>query len=235
MSPGKGVAIRFGVASKGANPADALKSPLLPPVDSTSTSQASQKAKFYKPKPGGLSQIPEEQPKGASTDIIAVVDEGGASKEKPQEEIVDNFGMTDKNEQYTFFEGECFLKTRADRFKTHWAVIMGNELYCYRKKDDPLHRVMHSLSGTFIKDLPEEACQSQNLVLWPVKIVLPQQVPRPLLHQQRGTTQVESPPQAIGGVREPVRLLQPERHAGPGPVRAGEARDAQEDRPAGRH
>lgn len=32
---------------------------------------------------------------------------------------------------------------------------------------------MHSLSGTFIKDLPEEACQSQNLILWPVKIVLP--------------------------------------------------------------
>lgn len=80
---------------------------------------------------------------------IAVIDES-------QQEIVDNFGMTDKNEQYTFFEGECFLKTRADRFKTHWAVIMGNELYCYRNKDDALHRVMHSLAGTFIKDLPEE-------------------------------------------------------------------------------
>lgn len=86
---------------------------------------------------------------------------------------MDNFGSTDKNEQYTFFEGECFLKTRADRFKTHWAVIMGNELYCYRNKDDALHRVMHSLAGTFIKDLPEEVCQSQNMTLWPVKIVLP--------------------------------------------------------------
>ena len=50
---------------------------------------------------------------------------------------------------------------------------MGNELYCYRNKDDALHRVMHSLSGTFIKDLPEEQCQSQNMTLWPVKIVLP--------------------------------------------------------------
>ena len=86
---------------------------------------------------------------------------------------MDNFGSSDKNQSYNFVESECFLKTRADRFKTHWAVIMGNELYCYRKKDDALHRVMHSLTGTFIKDLPEETCISQNMVLWPVKIVLP--------------------------------------------------------------
>jgi hypothetical protein len=33
---------------------------------------------------------------------------------------------------------------------------MGNELYCFRNKDDALHRVMHSLAGTFIKELPEE-------------------------------------------------------------------------------
>jgi hypothetical protein len=87
--------------------------------------------------------------------------------------VLDNFGITDKNVSYSFFEGECYLKTRADRFKTHWAVIMGNELYCYRNKDDALHRVMHSLTGTFIKDLPEEHCSSQNLTLYPVKIVLP--------------------------------------------------------------
>jgi hypothetical protein len=95
MTPGKGVAVRFGVASKGANPGDALKSPLLPPVDASS-----QKSKFYKPKPGGLGKIPEEQAKGSSTDNIAVVDEGQTAKEQPpaQEEIVDNFGMTDKNE-----------------------------------------------------------------------------------------------------------------------------------------
>ena len=99
--------------------------------------------------------------------MLAVIEEGG-----PQT-VVDNFGITDKNVSYSFFEGECYLKTRADRFKTHWAVIMGNELYCYRNKDDALHRVMHSLTGTFIKDLPEEFCASQNLTLYPVKIVLP--------------------------------------------------------------
>ncbi len=85
-----------------------------------------------------------------SSSALSILDEGG-----PQA-LVDNFGITDKNVSYSFFEGECYLKTRADRFKTHWAVIMGNELYCYRNKDDALHRVMHSLTGTFIKDLPEE-------------------------------------------------------------------------------
>ena len=101
---------------------------------------------------------------------MTVVEEFGPQNNQG---LVDNFGLTDKNEQYSFFEGECYLKTRADRFKTHWAVIMGNELYCYRNKDDPMHRVMHSLAGTFIKDLPEEICPQQNLTLYPVKIVLP--------------------------------------------------------------
>lgn len=86
---------------------------------------------------------------------INIVDESGG---EPNSSILDNFGNTDKAEQYALFEGECYLKTRADRFKTHWAVIMGNELYCYRNKDDALHRVMHSLAGTFVKDLPEEHC-----------------------------------------------------------------------------
>ncbi len=29
-------------------------------------------------------------------------------------------------------EGDCYLKTKTDRFKKHWAVIMDNEIYCYR-------------------------------------------------------------------------------------------------------
>ena len=53
-----------------------------------------------------------------------------------------------------FHEGECYLKTRADRFKQHWGVVMGNELYCYRDRNDAVHRVMHCLVGTFIKELP---------------------------------------------------------------------------------
>lgn len=48
MTPGKGIAVRFGVGSKG-NPADALKSPhQLPPV--MSPSNAGPKSSFYKNK-----------------------------------------------------------------------------------------------------------------------------------------------------------------------------------------
>ena len=54
-------------------------------------------------------------------------------------------------------QGDCFLKTKTDRFKKHWAMVMDNEVYCYRRQGEPAHRVMHSLVGTFIKELPEEA------------------------------------------------------------------------------
>lgn len=30
------------------------------------------------------------------------------------------------------FEGQCYLKTKTDRYKEHWSVLAGNELYCYR-------------------------------------------------------------------------------------------------------
>lgn len=35
------------------------------------------------------------------------------------------------------------------------------------------HRVMHSLIGTFIKEMPPEPSQSEGCDLYPVKIVLP--------------------------------------------------------------
>ena len=31
-----------------------------------------------------------------------------------------------------FLEGICYLKTKTDRFKEHWAVLNGNEIFCYR-------------------------------------------------------------------------------------------------------
>jgi len=52
-------------------------------------------------------------------------------------------------------------------------VLAGNELYCYRQKGDTEHRVMHSMIGTFIKQMPDEFSQSENSELHPVKIVLP--------------------------------------------------------------
>lgn len=29
-------------------------------------------------------------------------------------------------------EGVCYLKTKTDRYKEHWAVLAGKELFCYR-------------------------------------------------------------------------------------------------------
>ena len=57
---------------------------------------------------------------------------------------------------HKFNEGPCMLKTKSDKFKEHWCMVMGNELYCYRDKNDTVHRVMHCLVGTFIKELPSE-------------------------------------------------------------------------------
>lgn len=65
------------------------------------------------------------------------------------------------------------MKTKTDRYKEHWAVLAGNELYCYRSKGDSDHRVMHSMIGTFIKEMPKEFSNSENSDLHPVKIVLP--------------------------------------------------------------
>jgi hypothetical protein len=51
-------------------------------------------------------------------------------------------------------EGECLLMTKAERYKKHWVALMGNEVYFYKSREDQCHIFMHSLAGTFIKELP---------------------------------------------------------------------------------
>ena len=87
--------------------------------------------------------------------------------------IVQRFGEQTETLEEQLYEGQCFLKTKTDRYKEHWAVLSGNELYCYRQKGDTDHRVMHSMIGTFIKEMPDEFSNSENCNLHPVKIVLP--------------------------------------------------------------
>lgn len=82
-------------------------------------------------------------------------------------------------------EGVCFLKTKTDRFKEHWAVLNGNEIYCYRNAQDTKSRVMHCLAGTFAKDIPEEMCPDTRRTLYPVKIVLPPNKSRILYFESR--------------------------------------------------
>mmetsp|Transcript_30742 Transcript_30742/g.30230 ORF Transcript_30742/g.30230 Transcript_30742/m.30230 type:complete len:119 (+) Transcript_30742:1156-1512(+) len=91
--------------------------------------------------------------------------------EEEKKEIIDSFA--DKKANYAFLEGECHLKTKSDKFKRHWAVLMGNEIYCYRNQNDAAHRVMHCLVGTYIKELVEEHSPTSRRKLYPLKIMLP--------------------------------------------------------------
>ncbi len=63
-------------------------------------------------------------------------------------------------------------------------MLAGNELYCYRQRGDKDHRVMHSMVGTFIKDMPKEYSNSESSNLFPVKIMLPRNKSRILYFKQ---------------------------------------------------
>lgn len=88
-------------------------------------------------------------------------------------EIFESFGNLDKFEKENYLAGVCFLKTKTDKFKDHWAVLNGGEIFCYRDQLDTKFRVMHSLAGTFIKELPSEKDPDSDKSFFPVKIVLP--------------------------------------------------------------
>lgn len=44
---------------------------------------------------------------------------------------MERFGEYEEKEE-NVFGGTCYLKTKTDRYKEHWAVLAGNELYFYR-------------------------------------------------------------------------------------------------------
>jgi len=94
-----------------------------------------------------------------------------------EDEIYEAFGGaavgSDNDGGETYLEGPCYLKTKTDRFKEHWAVLNGNEIFCYRSATDNRSRVMHCLAGTFVKEIAEEQCPETGRTLYPVKIVLP--------------------------------------------------------------
>lgn len=47
-------------------------------------------------------------------------------------EIFESFGNLEKFEKENYLAGICFLKTKTDKFKDHWAVLNGGEIFCYR-------------------------------------------------------------------------------------------------------
>ena len=54
------------------------------------------------------------------------------------------------------------MKTKNDKFKFHLIELVGNELYFFRRVGETKHRIMHSLAGTFIKELPDEKGELEN-------------------------------------------------------------------------
>lgn len=89
------------------------------------------------------------------------------------DEILEGFGDQVEQPEPVFMEGVCFLKTKTDRFKQHWAVLDGQEIYCYRNPTDEKSRVMHCLAGTFVKTIDTERCPDSHKQFFPVKLVLP--------------------------------------------------------------
>lgn len=89
------------------------------------------------------------------------------------DEIIEGFGNYERAGMENYYTGACYLKTKTDRFKEHFAVLSGNEIFCYRDEQDTKFRVMHSLTGTFIKELPAEKDPDSDQMYYPVKIVLP--------------------------------------------------------------
>lgn len=76
---------------------------------------------------------------------------------------IDNFSPSQKKVNDAFFQGECYLRTKQENFKKHWVVIRGNELYCYKDVKDPVHIIMHTLTGIFVRDLAFEILGDENM------------------------------------------------------------------------
>ena len=100
----------------------------------------------------------------------------------PTRKVHDGFLDTDNSTEVVNYEGQCYLKTKTDSYKKHWMVLLGNELYFQKRKGDKDHKVMHCLTGTYLKEMNEETNSSQAgsekegggaKKYYPIKIVIP--------------------------------------------------------------
>lgn len=70
-------------------------------------------------------------------------------------------------------EGEIYKRQKkSNSLLGFWFVLLGNELYCYKKKGDVTHKEMRPLTGVFIKDEKEEV-NEQGQVLYPFMLIFP--------------------------------------------------------------
>ena len=104
-------------------------------------------------------------------------------KSEVQQENLIGFGNINEGSE-ALIQSECLLKTKSDKFKSHWAVIIDKELFCYRKKSDVSYRIMHSLAGTFVQEMAPEYSTTEGYTVFGVKIILPPNKSRILFFKQ---------------------------------------------------
>jgi hypothetical protein len=70
-------------------------------------------------------------------------------------------------------EGYIYKKLKADQdAKAYWLVLLGKELYTYRKQGATKHKEMKSLTGVYLKsDLKEE--ETNGTMLYPFMLIFP--------------------------------------------------------------
>jgi hypothetical protein len=70
--------------------------------------------------------------------------------------------MVDASQQY---EGSVYLKTKEGTLKKHLMILIGNEIYFFRSRQDTQHKIMHCLTGTYIQDSDKNSdTESQGLI-----------------------------------------------------------------------
>jgi hypothetical protein len=84
-------------------------------------------------------------------------DETSLEEVQEDDEVLENFSQNNSSSCRTL-QGEVYLKTKTERFKQHWGVLSGNDIFCYRRKNDTKYNVMHCLVDIYIKEVPEEFC-----------------------------------------------------------------------------
>ena len=63
------------------------------------------------------------------------------------------FEDVNSDEELPEYSGFCYLKTKTESYKKHCMVLSDKEIRFYRKQGDEEHKVMHCLSGTYLKEI----------------------------------------------------------------------------------
>ena len=75
-------------------------------------------------------------------------------KEENTEDSIETIEFDEK--QHAKIQSYCFLKTKTEKLKCYWASIIGKEIFFYKDNEAQEYKLMHSLIGTYAKEMPLE-------------------------------------------------------------------------------